>query len=91
VVKQAPSNWETKSATIFGSCFVAGTQIITRSGVKNIEDLQEFDWVLTRGEFDEWGLVSDEKVVVPVETPTIHGFSKCHTGYRVPSPREKED
>lgn len=75
VVKGAPGNTRVETKTIFGSCFVAGTQIITRNGVKNIEDLEEFDWVLTRGEFNEWGLVSDERVVIPVEMPTIHGFN----------------
>ncbi|KAF2729658.1 hypothetical protein EJ04DRAFT_555937 [Polyplosphaeria fusca] len=75
IVRDPPKNWDMKVQSPFGSCFVAGTQILTRSGAKNIEDLAEHDWVLTRGEFDEWGLVSDEKVVVPVEMPIIHGFN----------------
>lgn len=75
VVMDPPRNWDVAPVVGGGSCFIAGTQVLTRTGSKSIEDLVEFDWVLTRGEFDEWGLVSDEKVVVPVEMPTIHGFS----------------
>ena len=61
----------------FGSCFIPGTQIITRSGATNIEDLAEHDMVLTRGgDSGEWGVVSDEKVQIPVNAPHIHGFSK---------------
>lgn len=68
-------NWRISIAA-FGSCFIAGTEVITRSGVKKIEDLAEHDWVLTRGEFDEWGKVTDEKVEVPVDMPILHGFSE---------------
>ncbi|KAJ0150887.1 Guanine nucleotide exchange factor SRM1 [Fusarium oxysporum f. sp. albedinis] len=58
-----------------GTCFVAGTRIITKSGNKPIEDLEENDWVLTNGANDEWGLVSDERVVIPVDSPIIYGFN----------------
>ncbi|KAL5620928.1 hypothetical protein FOBRF1_004174 [Fusarium oxysporum] len=58
-----------------GTCFVAGTKIITKSGNKPIEDLEENDWVLTNGANDEWGLVSDERVVIPVDSPIIYGFN----------------
>ncbi|EXM08776.1 hypothetical protein FOIG_01838 [Fusarium odoratissimum NRRL 54006] len=58
-----------------GTCFVAGTKIITKSGKKPIEDLEENDWVLTNGANDEWGLVSDERVVIPVDSPIIYGFN----------------
>lgn len=75
VVKDAPRNWSIKLAGGAGSCFIAGTQIRTQVGSTPIEQLQENDWVLTRGGFDEWGLVSDEKVVIPVELPLIHGIS----------------
>ena len=74
----APKNWKMSQTSPVGSCFIAGTEIITRKGTKNIEDLAENDWILTRGEFDEWGLVSDEKVIVPVTFPYIHGFSESH-------------
>lgn len=76
MVKDPSRNWKINIARPFGSCFIAGTEVITRSGVKKIEDLAEHDWVLTRGEFDEWGKVSDEKVEVPVEMPILHGFSE---------------
>ncbi|RKK77994.1 hypothetical protein BFJ71_g16606 [Fusarium oxysporum] len=75
VTKDPGVNWKISIASPFGSCFVAGTEIITRTGPKKIEDLAEHDWVLTRGEFDEWGKVSDERVQVPVEDPIIHGFN----------------
>lgn len=59
-----------------GTCFIAGTKIITKSGNKPIEGLEENDWVLTNGANDEWGLVSDERVVIPVDSPIIYGFSE---------------
>ncbi|KAL9566594.1 hypothetical protein ACKAV7_009509 [Fusarium commune] len=58
-----------------GTCFIAGTKIITKSGNKPIESLEENDWVLTNGANDEWGLVSDERVVIPVDSPIIYGFN----------------
>nr|RBQ92859.1 hypothetical protein FVER53263_01741 [Fusarium verticillioides] len=58
-----------------GTCFVAGTKIITKAGNKPIEGLEENDWVLTNGAKDEWGLVSDERVVIPVDSPIIYGFN----------------
>lgn len=58
------------------SCFIAGTQIITRSGNRSIELLAENDIVLTRGSSNEWGIVSDEKVVTPMENPVLYGFSE---------------
>ncbi|KAF4958438.1 hypothetical protein FGADI_2360 [Fusarium gaditjirri] len=63
------------SSTGSGTCFIAGTKIITKSGKKLIEDLEENDWVLTNGANDEWGLVSDERVVIPVDSPVIYGFN----------------
>ncbi|KAI1050275.1 hypothetical protein LB506_001923 [Fusarium annulatum] len=57
------------------TCFIAGTKIITKSGNKPIEGLEENDWVLTNGANDEWGLVSDERVVIPVDSPIIYGFN----------------
>lgn len=59
-----------------GSCFVAGTQITTISGSRSIELLAENDIVLTRGSSNQWGIVSDEKVVTPMENPVLYGFSK---------------
>ncbi|KAL6822001.1 hypothetical protein J3E69DRAFT_368161 [Trichoderma sp. SZMC 28015] len=61
------------------SCFVAGTQIITRSGNRSIELLAENDIVLTRGSSNEWGIVSDEKVVTPMENPVLYGFNGGET------------
>ncbi|KAF5564990.1 hypothetical protein FNAPI_1875 [Fusarium napiforme] len=58
-----------------GTCFIAGTKIITKAGNKPIEGLEENDWVLTNGANDEWGLVSDERVVISVESPIIYGFN----------------
>ncbi|KAF5647461.1 hypothetical protein F52700_1321 [Fusarium sp. NRRL 52700] len=58
-----------------GTCFIAGTKIITRFGNKPIEGLEENDWVLTNGANDEWGLVSDERVVIPVDSPILYGFN----------------
>jgi RHS repeat-associated protein len=37
---QTPDPWKTQ-------CFIAGTEIITRDGTKNIEDIQVGDWVLS--------------------------------------------
>lgn len=34
----------TKTST--GNCFVAGTEILTTEGIKNIEDIQVGDWVI---------------------------------------------
>ena len=35
-----------KTLTKAGNCFVAGTEILTTDGVKNIEDIQVGDWVI---------------------------------------------
>nr|WP_322721612.1 polymorphic toxin-type HINT domain-containing protein [Nostoc sp. ChiQUE02]MDZ8234714.1 polymorphic toxin-type HINT domain-containing protein [Nostoc sp. ChiQUE02] len=35
-----------KAITETGNCFVAGTEIITAEGIKNIEDIQVGDWVI---------------------------------------------
>ncbi|OPB46053.1 hypothetical protein A0O28_0061730 [Trichoderma guizhouense] len=61
------------------SCFVPGTQITTRSGNCSIELLAENDIVLTRGSSNEWGIVSDEKVVTPIENPVLYGFNGGET------------
>ncbi|MCC5670194.1 HINT domain-containing protein [Nostoc sp. CHAB 5784] len=34
------------TGTKFGNCFVAGTEILTTNGIKNIEDIQVGDWVI---------------------------------------------
>ncbi|MCV3217122.1 hypothetical protein OGM63_27045 [Plectonema radiosum NIES-515] len=35
-----------KTVTKTGNCFVAGTEILTTEGIKNIEDIQVGDWVI---------------------------------------------
>ncbi|KAH6856235.1 hypothetical protein B0I37DRAFT_389573 [Chaetomium sp. MPI-CAGE-AT-0009] len=75
LVRDAPKNWKMEMEKPFGSCFIPGTQIITASGATNIEDLAEHNMVLTRGgDASEWGVVSDERVEIPVDAPHIHGF-----------------
>ncbi len=38
---------DANQAARFGNCFVAGTEIVTRDGTKNIEDIHVGDWVLS--------------------------------------------
>lgn len=58
-----------------GSCFRAGTMIATKSGVTKIENLKEWDRVLTLAEPEQYGEVSDETVKHSIEVALI-GFSK---------------
>ncbi|KAF5540996.1 hypothetical protein FMEXI_8148 [Fusarium mexicanum] len=88
-IVQRPGPWtqykyQPPSSSGPGTCFIAGTQIITKSGNMPIEDLKENDWVLTNGTNDEWGLVSDERVVIPVDSPIIYGFKDRRTYDQVP-------
>ena len=63
-----------KSVPCFGACFVAGTQVLTDKGLKNIEDIKVGDFVLSK---DEVTKKSDYKPVVnlfvthPVKLYTI--------------------
>ncbi|KAL7928951.1 hypothetical protein V8C35DRAFT_325577 [Trichoderma chlorosporum] len=61
------------------SCFVAGTQVTTISGSRSIKLLAENDILLTRGSSNEWGIVSDEKVVTATENPVFYGFNGGET------------
>lgn len=58
-----------------GSCFRAGTKIATNSGVAMIENLKEWDRVLTLAEPEQYGEVSNETVMHRIEVALI-GFSK---------------
>jgi RHS repeat-associated protein len=42
----SPLTPEQVPPAIRGGCFVAGTEILTTEGIKNIEDIQEGDWVI---------------------------------------------
>ena len=57
------------------SCFIPGAQVTTANGSQNIETVQSNDRILTNGYTEEWGQVSNEKVLVEVTNPTLYCFS----------------
>ena len=58
-----------------GSCFRVGTQIALADGAVAIENLKEWDQVLTLAEPEQYGTVSDETVRHDIPVALI-GFSK---------------
>ncbi|KAF4440843.1 hypothetical protein FACUT_3161 [Fusarium acutatum] len=52
-----------------------GYHLLLEEFKKAVEDLEDNDWVLAYGANDEWGLVSDERVVIPADSLIIYGFN----------------
>ncbi|KAL9099451.1 MAG: hypothetical protein Q9163_005053, partial [Psora crenata] len=64
-----------------GSCFRPGTQITLNNGTTAIENVKEWDRVLTLAEPEQYGIVSDETVTHNIEVPLI-GFSKTAYAFK---------
>lgn len=74
-LSEPPDNREVINNGGGGSCFRAGTKINIDHAVKNIEDIQEWDRILTLSDPDQYGSASSEKVVHSIDDSLI-GFSK---------------
>ena len=62
-----------------GSCFRAGTKITLADGkTAKIEELSEWDRILTLAEPEQYGVMSDERVSHHIDVPLV-GFSKSPT------------
>lgn len=53
------------------SCFAAGTEIAIEGGVKSVEDIKEWDHVLTLSEPEQYGIASNERVIHTIRSPLI--------------------
>ena len=58
-----------------GGCFAPGTEITIKGGVKSVEDIKEWDHVVTLSEPEQYGTVSNERVMHRIKIPLI-GFSQ---------------
>ena len=57
------------------ACFAASTEIAIEGGVKFVEDIKEWDPILTLSEPEQYGVASNERVIHTISIPLI-GFSQ---------------
>lgn len=52
-------------------CFAAGTEIAIEGDVKSVEDIKEWDHVVTLSEPEQYGIASNERAIHTIRIPLI--------------------